>query len=89
MSALPPIATAKADFRNVRFAPESGHVQCIRPCLLWAKSGHSQQSDFVKASTSRNEASGNAERLDCAVVLDWSDTLVICIVMRRVCTGSR
>ena len=30
MSALPPIATAKVDFRNghVRFTPESGHVQC-------------------------------------------------------------
>jgi hypothetical protein len=42
MSALPPIATAKADFRtgHVCFTPESGRVQCTRPCLLWAKSGH-------------------------------------------------
>jgi hypothetical protein len=43
MSALPPIATAKADFRkgHVCFTPESGHVQCTHPCPLWAKSGHS------------------------------------------------
>src|SRR5215831_4454991 len=25
---------------HVRFTPESGHVQCKRPCLLWANSGH-------------------------------------------------
>ena len=25
--------------RHVRFTPESGHVQCKRLCLLWAKSG--------------------------------------------------
>jgi hypothetical protein len=24
----------------VCFTPESGHVQCIRRCLLWARSGH-------------------------------------------------
>src|SRR5262249_2477556 len=27
--------------RDVRFTPKSGHVQCTRPCLLWANSGHS------------------------------------------------
>src|SRR5262245_55519676 len=37
MSALPPIATAKADSR---FTAESGHVQRTSSCLLWAKSGH-------------------------------------------------
>jgi hypothetical protein len=26
--------------RDVRFTPESGHVQCTSSCLLWAKSGH-------------------------------------------------
>src|SRR5262249_8057875 len=43
MSALPPIATAIADFRtsHVRFTPESGHVRCKVRCLLRAKSGHS------------------------------------------------
>src|SRR4029453_5599372 len=25
---------------HVRFTPESGHLQCTRPCLLWANSGH-------------------------------------------------
>src|SRR5262245_10316740 len=25
---------------HVRFTPESGHVQCDTPCLLWANSGH-------------------------------------------------
>jgi polar amino acid transport system substrate-binding protein len=42
MSALPPIATAKADIgqHHVRFTPESGHVRCNGSCLLWAKSGH-------------------------------------------------
>src|SRR5262249_38076303 len=25
--------------KDVRFTPESGHVQCNRPCPLWAKSG--------------------------------------------------
>jgi hypothetical protein len=28
---------------NVRFAPESRHVQCTRPCLLWANSRHVQR----------------------------------------------
>jgi hypothetical protein len=38
MSALPPIATAKASAKgHVRFTPESRHVQCTSPCLLWAK----------------------------------------------------
>jgi hypothetical protein len=43
MSALAPIATAKADFSqkvHVRFTPESGHVRRKPSCLLWAKSGH-------------------------------------------------
>src|SRR5262245_54359631 len=35
---------SKADIcsarERVRFTPESGHVQCSRPCPLWAKSGH-------------------------------------------------
>src|SRR5262245_21748754 len=43
MSALHPIATAKAKIPkhgHVRFTPESGHVQCTSTCPLWAKSGH-------------------------------------------------
>src|SRR5262249_36897961 len=46
MSALPPIATAKADIgnRSCLLFPKSGHVQRTHPCLLWAKSGHSATS---------------------------------------------
>ena len=29
--------------RHVCFTLESGHVQCTRPCLLWANSGHRKQ----------------------------------------------
>jgi hypothetical protein len=41
MSALPPIATAKADFRkrSCLLYPESKDVQCSSACPLWAKSG--------------------------------------------------
>jgi hypothetical protein len=43
---------SKADIRavksHVRFTPESGHVQCTRPCLLWANSGHHDLfDDFI------------------------------------------
>src|SRR5262245_42610437 len=40
---------SKADIshcnRDVRFTPESGHVQRTRPCLLWANSGLMQCSN--------------------------------------------
>ena len=43
MSALPPIATAKADISpgSCPLYPQSGHVRCNEGCLLWANSGHS------------------------------------------------
>jgi hypothetical protein len=46
MSALLPIATAKADFRtgSCLLTPESGHVRCNQRCLLWANSGLIQRS---------------------------------------------
>jgi hypothetical protein len=34
----------------VRFTPESGHVRCTRPCLLWAKSGLMQRSNWDRYS---------------------------------------
>jgi len=42
MSALHPIATAKADFRkrSCLLTLESGHVRCSLGCRLWANSGH-------------------------------------------------
>src|SRR5215510_7737335 len=37
---------SKADIRtaksHVRFIPKSGHLQCTRPCPLWANSGHAR-----------------------------------------------
>jgi len=43
---------------HVRFTPESGHVQCTRPCLLWAKSGLMQRSKEDRYSiTSSTRAS--------------------------------
>jgi len=43
MSALPPIATAKADFRkrSCPLYPRKRTCAVITQCLLWAKSGHS------------------------------------------------
>src|SRR5262249_14128638 len=42
MSALAPIATAKADIGKPSglLYPESGHMQCTSACPPWAKSGH-------------------------------------------------
>jgi hypothetical protein len=57
MSALPPIATAKADSRkrSCRFTPESGHVQRSTSCPLWAKSRHLRSFDyFIGASEERS-----------------------------------
>jgi hypothetical protein len=50
MSALAPIATAKADSRksHVCFTPESGHVQRNEQCLLWANSGHRSEYGLKK-----------------------------------------
>src|SRR5262245_18316406 len=39
MSALGHEQTLR-DLNNVRFTPESGHMQCKQECPLWAKSGH-------------------------------------------------
>src|SRR5262245_16782011 len=33
---------------DVRFTPESGHVRCNEPCLLWAKSGLMQCSKTTR-----------------------------------------
>ena len=48
MSALPPIATAKADSRkgHVRFTPKSRHVHRNRRCPLWANIGHVKCGEY-------------------------------------------
>jgi hypothetical protein len=42
---------SKADIRaaksHVRFSAESGHLQCTRPCLLWANSGHGERNSLL------------------------------------------
>ena len=42
---------SRADIRSaighVRFTPETGHVQCTSPCLLWANSGHHRLFDHL------------------------------------------
>src|SRR5262249_55885436 len=53
------------------------------PCPLCARSGHARSSDFVKAAASRNEAVSNAKVLDCAMVLDGSDTFPVCLDAAR------
>ena len=51
VSALPPIATEKADIRaHVCFTPESGHVRCTSSCPLRANSGHRPYSIISSAS---------------------------------------
>jgi hypothetical protein len=55
MSALPPIATAEADFRtrSCLLYPESGHVDRTRSCVLWANSGfmhHSEKDHYSPAA---------------------------------------
>src|SRR5262245_11656582 len=69
MSALPPIATGKADIRNghVCFTPESGHVQRNRSCLLWAKSGH-LQTYSITSSARASRAGGTSRARARAVV---------------------
>ena len=58
MSALPPIATAKADLPqwSCPLTPESGHVQCKLKCLLRAISGLTQRSKNDRYSMTSSAA---------------------------------
>jgi hypothetical protein len=55
MSALPPIATAKATCRDgdICFTPESGHVQRTSSCLLWANGGHASINTHKQKTATR------------------------------------
>jgi hypothetical protein len=44
--------------RHVRFTPESGHVQCINPCPLWAKSGRCKLYAITSAAARASRMSG-------------------------------
>src|SRR5262245_4061242 len=52
---------SKADMYSmrayVRSTPESGHVQCTRPCLLWANSGH--RNNYGRSGKQRSHARQN------------------------------
>src|SRR5262249_53711462 len=70
MSALPPIATAKADIRKrscIRFTPESGHGQRNSLCPLWANSGH--RDDHSIASSVTDSSDGGTVRSSVFAVL--------------------
>jgi len=64
---LCPIATAKADSNgHVCFTPNSRHVQCTSPCLLWANSGH---QNYSITSLARASSDGGTVRLSALAVL--------------------
>src|SRR5215831_13197068 len=78
MSALPPIATAKADSRkrSCLLYPQSGSVRCISPCLLWANSGLMHRSkqrplfDHLVGTGEQRRRNCKAQRLGCLEVDD-------------------
>jgi hypothetical protein len=48
---------------HVRFTPESGHVRCTNPCLLWANSGHRTASfNHFIGTSEKHGRHGKAER---------------------------
>ena len=58
---------SKADIcsakRNVRFTPESGHVQCNSACPLSANSGHRRLFDHLVGTLLEEQRNIEAERL--------------------------
>ena len=84
MSALPPIATAKADIRNwsCPLYPESGHVQRKHRCLLWANSGH-QAVHSITSPARASTAGGTVSPRDLAVL-----RLIASSYLVAACTGS-
>ena len=48
---------------NVRFTPESGHLQCNSPCPLCAKSGHETLFDHLVGDGEDARRDGQAKRL--------------------------
>jgi hypothetical protein len=53
------ICAAKSD---VRFTPESGHVQCTSQCLLWANSGHDGLFNRLIGTGNQRGWDGEAKR---------------------------
>ena len=73
MSALPPIATAKAanapQKGDVRFTPQNGHVRCKQECWLRANSGLMQCSSQSMTSSARGSSDGGIVRPNAFAVL--------------------
>jgi hypothetical protein len=73
---------SKADIptsqRDVRFTPESGHVQCTRPCLLWANSGHCGIYSNTSSARPISVLGMVMPRALAVFTLMYSSTLVAC-----------
>ena len=67
--------------RYVRFAPESGHVQCSSRCLLRAKSGHSSSYSITSLAVASSE--GGTVRPSALAVL----RLIASSFLVGACTG--
>ena len=83
MSALHPIATAKADSRkrSCPLYPKSGHVRCTSPCPLCARSGHSPPHS-ITSSALASTAGGNVKLIALAVL-----RLITSSYLVGACTG--
>ena len=90
MSALPPLATAKADFaiRYVRFTPESGHVRCKNSCPLCAKSGHGDLRRPTKYLPCEERCPFALPMPDCET-LSGASTSPGCFVTLAICCAQR
>jgi hypothetical protein len=67
MSALPPIATAKADLakHHVRFPPQSGHVQCNQGCPLCGTKRAFAAQSITSSERACNAAGGGRDLSQC------------------------
>src|SRR5262245_3022765 len=45
LASVAAISRCRLSLSDVRFTPESGHLQCTSPCPLWAISGHGELFD--------------------------------------------
>ena len=57
-------------YRDVRFAPESRHVQCTTQCPLWANSGHEMLFNHFIGAPEKRQRDSEAERLGCFEIQD-------------------